>query len=407
MKKTIDLVPNNFDELIGASVNFNKGSLIRKMIENNSIISFLFFGPPGTGKSLTIKLLLKKLNLNYHYFNSSSDKKKDLEEILQKTKSGEKPIIVVEEIHRLNKDKQDILLYYLEKDLITIAATTTENPYFVVNPAIRSRIFLYEIKRLDDQLIIDELTTYLKTKKINLDKVIIEKIVVSNFGDFRKIFSCINLVLEYYKEESTDTILKMLSNNVGSNIDIENTVYYDFLSAFHKSLRGSDPDAAVYYLACLLQNNNLLPIFRRLYAVAYEDVGLANPELSSRVHAAIEAAKALGLPEARIPLSAITIELALSPKSNSAINAIDKAIATVEKNHYFPPKHICDNHYSNAVNLGVNGYKYPHNYNFNWVDQDYLPKEIKNEKFYIYNKFSLFESKQQQYWKTIKKEREK
>ena len=168
MKKTIDLVPSNFDELIGASVNFNKGSLIRKMIENNSIISFLFFGPPGTGKSLTIKLLLKKLNLNYHYFNSSSDKKKDLEEILQKTKSGEKPIIIVEEIHRLNKDKQDILLYYLEKDLITIAATTTENPYFVVNPAIRSRIFLYEIKRLNDQLIIDELTTYLKTKKINL-----------------------------------------------------------------------------------------------------------------------------------------------------------------------------------------------------------------------------------------------
>lgn len=403
MFKRENLLPKNFDELIGKEIIFNEDSIIKKMIISKKMISFLFFGPPGSGKSLSIKLILKKMGLNYYYFNSSSDKKKDLDEILEKANEDYKPIIIVEEIHRLNKDKQDLLLYYLEKELIYVMATTTENPYFVVNPAIRSRLMLYEIKRLDDDILVKELKEYLNKKNIQIDNKLIEYIVYSNFGDLRKIFFIIELVLTLYKGVNSEIIINELSKgNNGSNMDIKGNFHYDYLSAFHKSIRGSDPNAAIYYLACLLESGDLVSIFRRLYAIAHEDIGLANPDMGVKVHAAIEAARAIGLPEARIPLANITIELALSVKSNTSINAIDEALNLLKVKRYAPPKHICDNHYASCTKLGVNGYKFPHNYKYNWVKQQYLPNEIKNKQFYIYNKFSLYESKLDSYWKKIK-----
>lgn len=397
-----DLSPNNLNDMIGFDFLFPKNSIINKLLENKKFLSILFFGPPGCGKSLSINLLLKNIGVEYFVFNSTTDNKNDLVKILEKASINNKVFLVIEEIHRLNKDKQDLLLFYLEKELIYLYATTTENPFFVVNPAIRSRLYLYQMKKMDQNILINELNNYLKNKKIIIDNEIIESIVYKSNCDFRQIYIYLDIVLTLYRNSSKEEILNNIFNFYNSDIDIEGTNFYDILSAYHKSIRGSDADAAIYYLALLLEDGNLLPIFRRLYAIAYEDIGMANPKIGPNVHAAIESAKAIGLPEARIPLASITIELALSPKSNTAINAIDKAISLIRKSNFKPPHHIRDGHYENSKKLGVIGYKYPHNYENNWVKQQYLPNELKKEKFYDYNKYSVYEKKLYEYWYKIK-----
>ena len=396
------LNPNVLTEMIGFDFLFSKKSIVNKIIESNKLLSILFFGPPGCGKSLAIKLILKQMQLEYYSFNASKDHKGKLVEILSNVNHDTKIIIVIEEIHRLNKDKQDILLSYLETNSIYLLATTTENPYFVVNPAIISRLYLFEIKKMNHLVLIQELKKFLDNKNIIFDLEVIQNIVYKSNCDFRQIFMYIDIAINFYQNNKED-ILESMFNNSASQLDIDGTNFYDVLSAFHKSVRGSDPDAAIYYLSVLLQSNNLLPIFRRLYAIAYEDISLANPNICAHVHAAIEAAKALGLPEARIPLASITLELCLSPKSNTAIVAIDEAINYSNKYNYPPPKHICDNHYQNAIKLGVSGYKYPHNYFNNWVEQQYLPDELQKIQLYKYNKFSKYETKLNDYWFNIKR----
>lgn len=398
-----NLNPKSINDMIGFDFLFPKNSIINKMIVDKKIISILFFGPPGCGKSLSIKLMLKEFGIEYYIFNSTTDNKSDLVSILEKSKKDTKILIVIEEIHRLNKDKQDLLLYYLEEEKIYLFATTTENPFFVVNPAIRSRMYLYEMKKIDENKLITSLNDYIKNKDINISSRLIEMIVYKSNCDLRQIFMYIDILLTLYKDLSEKEIIKNLFSFYNSTIDSNDSYFYDTLSAFHKSIRGSDPDAAIYYLAKLLETNNLQPIFRRLYAIAYEDIGMANPKIGSNVHAAIEAAKTIGMPEARIPLANITIELALSPKSNSSICAIDDALNFIKEHNYLPPKHICDNNYENSEKLGVIGYKYPHNYVNNWVVQQYLPDKIRKKVFYKYNKYSTYENKLYDYWDKIKK----
>ena len=393
----------SFDELICKDIIFPKNSIIIKMIENNDLFSILFFGNPGVGKSASISFILKKINRKFYYFNSTINGKEELISILEKTKNGEIPIIVIEEIHRLNKDKQDLLLMYLEKKMIIVFATTTENPFFKVNPSIRSRMLLYKIENIKPNILKDELIKYLNNKNINLSNRIIETIVEVSNTDFRQIFFYLEIVLKYYENIDEDVIIKEFSKVSNSLVDRRATNHYDLLSAFHKSVRGSDANAAVYYLARLLDSGDLHSIHRRLYAIVYEDIGLANSNLGPKVHAAIKASEALGLPEARIPLSAITIELCLSPKSNSAINAIDSALDLLNRGSFDPPHHIRDNHYSSASKLGVKGYKYPHDFNYSYVNQQYLPDAIKNKEFYKFNRFSLNEKKFQEYWEKIKR----
>ncbi|MCF0217431.1 MAG: AAA family ATPase [Malacoplasma sp.] len=402
-KDTQDLYCNSFDDLICSEIIFPKNSIVRKMIENNDLFSILFFGNPGVGKSISIQFILKKMNRNFYYFNSTTNNKNDLAEILKKAEDNEKPIIVIEEIHRLNKDKQDLLLMYLEKKLIIVFATTTENPFFRVNPAIRSRMFLYKIENIDTEILKKEFIKYLKNKNIKIGNSVVEAVVEIAKGDFRQIFFYLEIILKHYKESDSQTILKELSKVNNSLIDKRTTNHYDLLSAFHKSIRGSNADAAIYYLAQLLESGDLASIYRRLYAVAYEDIGLANSNMGVKVHTAIQASEALGLPEARLPLANITIELCLSPKSNSTCVAIDNAIATLSKKVYQPPLHLRDNHYVSAKKLGVSNYKYPHDFKYNFVEQDYLPKELKDTKFYTFNKFSLNETRFQEYWDKVKK----
>ncbi|BAC43933.1 replication-associated recombination protein A [Malacoplasma penetrans] len=396
------LVCNSFDEMICKDVIFPKDSIIINMIENNDLFSILFFGNPGVGKSASIQFILKKLNKNFYYFNSTTNNKNDLLEILELATEDNKPIIIIEEIHRLNKDKQDLLLMYLEKDMIIVLATTTENPFFKVNPAIRSRLLLYRIENINSAVLKEEVIKYLENKKVKLSNKVVEAIVEISKSDFRQIFFYLKIVLKYYQNKSDDIVLKELGKITNSLIDRRATNHYDLLSAFHKSIRGSDPNAAVYYLAQLLESGDLISVYRRLYAVVYEDIGLANSGLGPKVNAAVNASEALGLPEARIPLSQITIELCLSPKSNSAIMAIDEAIQSVNKEALSPPNHLRDAHYASAVKLNVKGYKYPHDYNFSYVEQEYLPKELKNKEFYKPNKYSQNENKFVDYWNKIK-----
>ena len=403
-KNKFKLFCENFDELICKDIIFPKNSIVMKMIENNSLFSILFFGNPGVGKSASIQFILKKLNKEFHYFNSTTNNKNDLVTILEKTKENEKPIIIIEEIHRLNKDKQDLLLMYLEKNMITVFATTTENPFFKVNPAIRSRMLLYKIENVNPIILKDELVKYLETKKINISNRIVEAIVEISKSDFRQIFFYLEIILNYYQDCDDEIILKELGKVSNSLIDRRATNHYDLLSALHKSIRGSNPDAAIYYLSQLLESGDLASIYRRLYAVTYEDIGLANSNMGPKVHAAIQASEALGLPEARLPLSAVVIELCLSPKSNSAYLAIDDSLSSLATATYAPPLHLRDNNYKSSVQLGVKGYKYPHDYIFSYVNQQYLPDEIKNKKFYKPLEYSINEVKYKQYWEKIKKQ---
>lgn len=400
--KNNNLKPKDFDELICKDIIFPKDSVVMKMIENNDLFSILFFGNPGVGKSLAIEYILKKLNKKYYYFNSTTHNKNDLDSILEKAKNNEKPIIVIEEIHRLNKDKQDLLLMFLEKQMIIVFASTTENPYFKVNPAIRSRMFLYKIENINPIILSNEFIKYLESKSISVPNRVVETIVEYSKSDFRQITFYLDIVLKYYPNYNENTILEQLFKIHVSNIDRKATNHYDLLSAFHKSIRGSNPDAALYYLGQLLTTNDLISIYRRLYAVVYEDIGLANSNLGPKVHAAIQASEALGMPESRIPLSAIVVELCLSPKSNSTFLAMEDVFKELNKNSYSPPHHIRDNHYKSAINLGVKDYLFPHNYNFSYVDQQYLPNEIKNKKFFKPKQYSLNEMKYIKYWNEVK-----
>lgn len=398
------LNPSDFDELICKDVIFPKDCVINKMIENNDLFSILFFGNPGVGKSLSIKYILKKMGKDFFYFNSTTNKKNDLDNFFEKVNENHniKQIIVIEEIHRLNKDKQDLLLMYLEKKLIVVFATTTENPFFKVNPALRSRMFLYRIENIDPQTLSLEIFKFLENKNIKLSKRIIDIIVDLSKSDFRQINFYLEIILNYYQNYDDEFLIKEILKIHSSNLDRKQTNTYDIVSAFHKSIRGSDPDAALYYLAELIRNGDLSTIYRRLYAVAYEDIGLANPNIGTRVHAAIQASEFLGLPEAKIPLSNIVVDMCLSPKSNSTYNAILEAEKTVNQGFYPPPHHIRDNHYKSAIKLGVKDYLLPHNYKYNFVQQNYLPKNLKNKKFYKYNKFSKNEVMLNEYWEKIK-----
>lgn len=402
-KNSFNLKPENFDELICKDVIFPKDSIVTKMIENNDLFSILFFGNPGVGKSLAIEYILKKLKKDYFYFNSTTNNKNDLDNFFKTAIDAKTPpIIVIEEIHRLNKDKQDLLLMYLEKRMIVVFATTTENPFFKVNPAIRSRMFLYRIENINPKILAKEFNKYLEKKQIKISNRIVEIIVEYCKSDFRSINFYLEIVLKYYPDYDENEILKELFKIQLSLVDRKQTNHYDILSAFHKSIRGSDPNAAIYYLALLLENGDLTAIYRRLYAVTYEDIGLANASMGPKVHAAIQASEALGMPEAKIPLANITIELALSPKSNSTYQAICKAQEAINKQDNYVPLHLRDNHYKSAVQLGVKGYKFPHDYKHHYVEQEYLNKELKNLKFYNFDQYSEYEQKLKKYWEIIK-----
>ena len=373
------LEPTTLKNVLGQSHLVGKDKILSNIVKNKKVFSMILYGEPGIGKTSIANAIVNDLNLKYKFFNATINNKKDLEIAIEEAKMYDGLILVIDEIHRLNKDKQDILLPCIESGLITLIGLTSENPYHTINKAIRSRCQLFKLEPLANEDIIKGLKRAVKTeylKDIKIDNETLKYIATLSKTDLRFAYNLLEISYYYNKEHKvTIDIIKEINNTPILTNDKNGDDYYNLLSGLQKSIRGSDVNASLHYLGRLLLNEDLNIIFRRLSVICYEDIGLANPSMGPKVEAAIKAAELVGLPEARIPLSEIVIELALSPKSNSAYLAINKAIEDIKlKDVGEIPEYL---------KSPFNGYLYPHNYSNSYVKQTYLPKNIENEKYYI------------------------
>ena len=371
------LRPKKLNDVVGQDHLIGKDKILTNLVKNKKLFSMILYGKPGIGKTSIASAISNELGLRTRFLNATVNKKEDFDSVIEEAKFYGDIILVVDEIHRMNKDKQDILLPYIENGMIILIGLTTSNPYHKINPAIRSRCQIFELHELTEKDIIKLLN---KAKKeldgIKIDNESIRYIANLSSGDVR---SALNLLEVAYYTTSDHIINIDVIKNINSKPvffhDKNEDGHYDVLSALQKSIRGSDVDATIHYMARLIEAEDLDSIYRRLSVIAYEDIGLANPGIGPRLDAAINASERVGLPEARIPLSEIAIEMALSPKSNSSIIAIDKALDDIHKgNTGNVPNHIKTN---------SKDYLYPHNYKNDWVKQEYLPDNLRNTKYYI------------------------
>ena len=381
------LKPTKLSEIIGQTHLVGKNKIIYNLVKNKKLFSMILYGKPGIGKTSIAYAIANELGEKVRYLNATINNKKDFDIVVEEAKMYKGLILIMDEIHRLNKDKQDLLLPYLENGLITIIGMTTSNPYHSINPAIRSRCQIFELKELTK----DEIKIGIKRaidseylKGIEIDDETIDYIVKLCNGDLRYAYNLLELAF-YTSSNKKVTIdsVKEINNKPAYIDDKDGDGHYDLLSAFQKSIRGSDVDASLYYLGRLINAGDFDSIYRRLSVITYEDIGLANPSMGPKVMAAISACERLGMPELVIPLSNVVIELALSPKSNSANVAIQTVLEDIENGHaYRVPKHI---------NSTAFGYKYPHNYKGGYVKQQYLPDELINRKYYTPKDTSKYE----------------
>ena len=368
--------PTKLNEVIGQEHLIGEDKILSNLINNKKMFSIILYGKPGIGKTTIANVIVNELNKPYRFLNATTSKVTDFNIVIEEAKMLGEMIAVIDEIHRMNKDKQDLLLPYIESGLVILIGLTTSNPYHKINPAIRSRCQIFELKELTNEDIIKGLTRAINfLEDIKIDDKSLNLIAGLSGGDFR---AALNLLeTSYYSTKDkniTENVIKSVNSKPILFADKNEDGHYDLLSAFQKSIRGSDPDAAIYYLARLIEIGDLDSIYRRMSVIAYEDIGLANPGMGPKVQAAINAAELVGLPEARIPLSVVVLELALSPKSNSAYLALDAALNDIRKsNTGNVPEHI---------RIHTTTYKYPHDYPKYWVKQQYLPDNIKNKKYY-------------------------
>ena len=381
------LKPTKISEVIGQEHLVGKDKIIYNMIKNKRIFSMILYGKPGIGKTSIAYAIANELDEKIIYLNATVNNKKDFDIVVSEAKMYNGLILIMDEIHRLNKDKQDLLLPYLESGLITIIGMTTSNPYHSINPAIRSRCQIFELKPLTDENIYTGIKRAINSvylDGISIDEDTINYIVKLSNGDLRYAYNLLEVSF-YTSSDKKVTIdnVKQINNKPAYIDDKDGDSHYDLLSAFQKSIRGSDVNASLYYLGRLIHSGDFDSIYRRLSVITYEDIGLANPSMGPKVDAAINAAERVGMPELIIPLSSVVIELALSPKSNSAYLAINSVINDIENgNAYSVPKHI---------NSTAFGYKYPHNYKDDYVPQQYLPDQLVNRKYYIPKTTSKYE----------------
>lgn len=374
----IKLAPNSLSEVIGQKHLIGEGKILTNLVKNKKLFSMILYGKPGIGKTSIANALVKDLNVRYRFLNATINTKKDLDVVIEEAKLYDGIVLIMDEIHRLNKDKQDVLLPQLESGLITLIGMTTSNPYHAINPAIRSRCQLFELQELDTTDIVEGLKRAIKHPDlagIDIDDKSINLIAKLAGNDLRYAYNL--LEISYYSTDDkkiTEEKIRTINNKPAFFSDKNGDGHYDLLSAFQKSIRGSDVDAALHYLGRLIIEGDLDSIYRRMSVIAYEDIGLANPAIGPRVDAAINAAERVGLPEARIPLGTIVAEMALSPKSNTAHIALDKAIEDIENGNV--------GNVPNHIKTSSTEYKYPHDYKGAYVVQQYLPDKIKNKKYY-------------------------
>lgn len=395
----LKLRPNKLDDIIGQKHLVGEDKILRNLVQNKKLFSMILYGKPGIGKTTIAISLVKELGLKYRMLNAVINNKKDFDVVVEEAKMFGGLVVIMDEIHRLNKDKQDLLLPYLESGIITLIGMTTSNPYHKINPAIRSRCQIFELKELNDEDIMYALKKINKNKvleKIKIDDDVIKQISILSGGDLRYAYNLVEVCYYATKDHHiTMDILKKINSKPVLFHDKNEDGHYDVISAFQKSIRGSDVNAALHYLARLIEAEDLDIIYRRMSVIAYEDIGLANPSIGPKVEAAINASERLGLPEARIPLGNIVVELALSPKSNTSHLALDAALNDIRRgNTGNVPNHIK----TNSID-----YKYPHDYPNNWVKQQYLPDNIKDRKYFKPKANSKYEQSLKQVYENLEK----
>lgn len=416
------LRPTTLDEVVGQQHIVGKDKLLYRAIKADKLSSIIFYGPPGTGKTTLAKVIANTTSAEFMQINATSAGKKDMEEVVAAAKNnqgmyGKKTILFIDEIHRFNKGQQDYLLPFVEDGTIILIGATTENPYFEVNPALLSRSVIFELKKLSTEDIrtlllraVNDTEKGMGSYHAQMDDDALEFLADMANGDARAALTAIELGI-LTTDRSEDGIIHITLDVASEciqkrviNYDKTGDNHYDTISAFIKSMRGSDPDAAVYYLARMLYaGEDVKFIARRIMILASEDIGNADPQALQVAVAAAQAVERLGMPEARIVLAQAVTYMASAPKSNSAINAIDKAMRVVQETKTPPvPVHLQDAHYKSAGKLGHGkGYKYAHDYKNHYVKQQYLPDGLTGEIFYEPSE-NGYEQQIRAYYKKIK-----
>lgn len=397
------LRPKTLDEVVGQEHIIAKDKLLYRAIKADKISSVIFYGPPGTGKTTLAKVIANTTSSKFTQLNATVSGKKDMQDVVAKAKdelamTGKKTILFIDEIHRFNKSQQDYLLPFVEDGTVILIGATTENPYFEVNRALISRSIVFELYPLSEENIktlirraVEDEECGMGSYNVTIDDESVDFLANIANGDARTALNAIELGVlttdpsEDGKIHITMEVAEECIQKRALKYDKDGDNHYDTISAFIKSMRGSDPDAVVYYLAKMLAAGESIDfIARRIMICASEDVGMANPNALVVATSAAEAVRQIGMPEARIILAEAAVYVAMSPKSNASYMAIERAIAEVENNvQARVPAHLQDAHYSGHDDLGHGvGYKYAHDFPNHWVDQQYLPDEIKDKKFY-------------------------
>lgn len=414
--------PNELSEVFGQKHILGENKILNRIIKSGTINNMIFYGPPGVGKTTVANIISNKINKRFYKLNATTASLKDIQEIGKEvdTFMGRDGVVLyLDEIQNFNKKQQQSLLEYIEDGRITLIASTTENPYHYIFKALLSRSTIFEFKPLDEEDVIDALKRAVLIEEEDYENL---KIIVSDDGyryfasasngDVRKALNGLEVAINSTNPNENGEIiidLEVAKESTQTKVvayDMKGDSHYDILSAFQKSIRGSDPNASIHYLARLIKAGDLISICRRLQVIASEDIGLAYPQAAMIVKSLVDSARELGFPEARIPLAEATILLATSPKSNKAYVAIVSALQDLETMKIDDiPNTLKDAHYGGAKSLGRGiEYKYPHNYENSYIEQQYLPNNIKNKKYYIPGD-NKFEKGIDNYWKGIKEKK--
>lgn len=412
------LRPQTLDEVYGQEHVLGKGAVLRRLIDSGNIPNMVFYGPSGTGKTTVANIIAKQTNRTLYKLNATTASTADIKEIVSQLDTFMAPngvLLYLDEIQSFNKKQQQSLLEHIENGKITLIASTTENPYFYVFNAILSRSTVFEFKQISASAALQAVrraVSFMEQRTALTaapEDGALEYIASSCGGDLRKAMNAVEVLFsagipQDGKLPLTLADAKEVTQKSALRADRDGDNYYDLLSALHKSIRGSDPDAACHYLARLLEAGQMPSACRRLMCVAAEDVGLAYPQILPIVNACVDMALKLGMPEARLPLADAAVLMATSPKSNSAYLAIDAALDDVRKGKSGDfPRHLQNVHADTYTMEREQGYLYPHNYPNHWVKQQYLPDELAGTRYYEYGPNKL-EQAAKQYWDSIKKE---
>ena len=420
MKPLADLVrPTELDEVCGQEHILGKNKILDRIIKSGHISNMIFYGPPGTGKTTVANIIARKAGKRFYKLNATNASLKDIQDITKEldTFLGMNGVVLyLDEIQNFNKKQQQSLLEYIEDGRITLIASTTENPYFYIFKAILSRSTIFEFKPVGEEDIKKALDRAITLRSKEFNEIYIkvtneakEYLAAYCNGDVRKALNGLEVALNSTKPNDDKEILinlEVVKDSTQSKViafDMDGDAHYDILSAFQKSIRGSDADAAIHYLARLIKGGDLISICRRLQVIAAEDIGLAYPQAALIVKSLVDSARELGFPEARIPLAEATILLATSTKSNSSYVAINRALADLENMTIDDiPMHLKDAHYGGASKMGRGvEYKYPHAYENHYVKQQYLPDNIQNKVYYEYGDNKM-EKTTKEYWNRVK-----